>query len=221
MSRPRPSDAIGALIAVMLAAVPAVGHAQGMDTYVQGIEIDQDECRSRVAAALTEHGYGNRRDFEHGSLAWTKDTSVSVICVQTPPASHTVLVITAAGNASTAARSALVASIVNPRIATSAPAMPPTSPAPFPSACAYLSGAPSRPGDQPGVLVSYVQLPQAVAWIAVAHPGGSHLPSMWFRPERRPNGQWFLAGPIHPGITYVLRAFDRNDQPLGECAFIR
>src|SRR5262245_63857691 len=123
---------MGVLIAVMLAAVPAVGRAQGMDTYVQGIEIDQDECRSRVAGALTEHGYGNRRDFEYGSLAWTKDTSVSVICVQTPPASHTVLVITAAGSASTVARSALVASIVNPRIAATAPPippMPPTSPA--------------------------------------------------------------------------------------------
>ena len=214
-------ECIGVLIVVMLAAVPGVGHSQGMDTYVQGIEIDQDECKSRVAAALTEHGYADRQDFEQGSLAWTNETSVSVTCIQTPPASHTVLVITAAGRAPTAARSALVGSIVNPRIAT--PASPAGSPPPAPSAsaCAYLTGAPTRPGDQPGVLVSYVQLPRAVEWIAVADPGGGHFPSMWFRPERRPNGQWFLAGPIHPGQTYVLRAFDRNDQPLGECPFTR
>jgi hypothetical protein len=219
MGRRRRSDAVGALIAVMLAAVPAIGRAQGMDTYVQGVDIDQDECKSRVAAALTEHGYGNRRDFEQGSLAWTKETSVSVTCIQTPPAAHTVLVITAAGRAPTAARSALVGSIVNPRIAMAAPPAPPTSPARFPSSCAYLTGAPTRPGDQPGVLVTYAQLPQTVEWIAVAYPDGAHFPSMWFRPERRPNGQWFLAGPIYPGRTYVVRAFDRNDQPLGECPF--
>src|SRR5262245_33782147 len=149
---------MGVLIAVMLAAVPAVGRAQGMDTYVQGIEINQDECKSRVATALTEHGYGNRRDFEYGSLASTKDASVSVTCVQTPPATHTVLVITAAGGAATAARSALVASIVTPRIATPAAPTPPGSPAApasLASACTYLTGAPARPTtDQPGVLVS-------------------------------------------------------------------
>jgi hypothetical protein len=221
MSRPRPSGAIGVLIAVTLAALPEVGRAQGMDTYVQGLEINQDECKSRVTAALSDHGYGNRRDFEHGSLAWTNDTSVSVICVQTPPAAHTVLVITTAGNGSTATRSALVARIVNPRIAAPAPAASSTAPAPPPSACGYLNGAPARPGDQAGVLVSYAQLPRAVEWVAVADPGGGHFPSMWFRPEKRPNGQWFLAGPIQRGRTYVLRAFDRNDQPLGECPFTR
>lgn len=204
---------MGFLIAVMLAAVPGVVRAQGMDTFAQGLEMDAQDCKARVAAVLTEHGYASRQDFGYGWLAWTRESSVSVACVQTPPATHTVLVVTATGTGPSAARAALVASIVNPRMVT------PPPPPPGASACAYLTGAPAAPGDQRGVLVNYAQLPAAVDWIAVADPGGGHFPSMWFRPQRRPNGQWFLAGPLQAGRTYVLRAFDRSDQPLGECAF--
>lgn len=217
--RRRPAAGL-VLVALALFALPALASAQGMDTFAQGTELSWAECKSRAAAALREHGYGNQQDFSYGWLASARDTSVSVACVQTAPATEATLVITVSGRDPSTERARLVASILGARPSTAAPRAPSAGP-PAPSAggCAYMTGAPARPGEQAGVLVNYAQLPQVVDWIAVADPGGGHFPSMWFRPPRRPDGQYFLAGPLRAGRTYVLRAFNRDDQPLGECPF--
>jgi len=97
-------------------AAPPAGPATGSSVYdppvasgVWGMPIKWDDCKSRVAAALTEHGFGNWLHFGNGWIGFKPGRSASVACVGT--SGETVLVISTAGADVAGERDRLYASI--------------------------------------------------------------------------------------------------------------
>lgn len=81
-----------------------------MWTWVVGLPIGFDDCKSRVSSALEQEGFGDFKDFGNGYVAFRDDVSASAGCIRGD--GETVLSVVVAGEGDVKARCERIVSLV-------------------------------------------------------------------------------------------------------------